>query len=125
MHHQAMSQMARRRLERRLEELDQEELPVLEATAKRSADPVAMARLEAARLERSRFAEALASSMPLEELPHDPNVVEIGDTVTLQMDGGDRQEAYTITTPIGARLDESWISSETPMAKALIGPPGG
>ena len=36
-------------------------------------------------------------------------------------DGCDGPGAYTITAPIGARLDESWISSDSPMAKALLG----
>jgi len=117
----AISQRARRTLARRLDELDHRELPALEASAERSKDPVAVARLESARAERSRLAEALALSIPLEEVPHDPEVVEVGDRVTLQMYVCDRTETYTITDPIAARLDESWISNETPMAKALLG----
>ncbi|MGH2556610.1 MAG: GreA/GreB family elongation factor [Actinomycetota bacterium] len=116
-----ISQTARRILVKRLEELDHQELPALEASAERAGDPMAMARLESARAERSRLAEALATSIPLEEVPHDPEVVEVGDTVTFQMDGGAGQDTYTITGPIAARLDESWISSETPMARALLG----
>jgi transcription elongation factor GreA len=117
----AMSQTTRRTLERRLLELDHEMLPALVAAALSSNDPVAMARVLAARAERSRLAEALTTSIPLEEVPHDPDVVEVGDRVTLQMDGRARPETYTITDPIGARLHESWISSTTPMAKALLG----
>ena len=121
MEQQAMSQTARRRLDLRLEELDREELPALEAAAERSGDPVAMARLEAARTERSRLAAARAASIPLEQLPHDPDVVEVGDKVTVQMARAAEPETYTITGPIEARLHESWISIETPVAKALLG----
>jgi transcription elongation GreA/GreB family factor len=117
----AMSQRARRTLMKRLEKLDHEELPALQASAERSDDPVAIARLEVARTERTRLAEALAASVPLEEVPHDPEVVEVGDSVTVQSGDASRSETYTITRPIGARLHQSWISSETPMAKALLG----
>jgi transcription elongation GreA/GreB family factor len=117
----AISQTARRRLVKRLEELDHEELPALESAVEATSDPIAITRLQVARSERMRLAEALATSVPLEKLPHDPEIVEVGDRVTLQMDGSTRQETYTITASIGARLDESWISVETPMAKALLG----
>jgi transcription elongation factor GreA len=117
----AISRTARQKLVKRLEELDHEELPALETAAEGTSDPVAMTRLQTARAERVRLAEALATSIPLEEVPYDPEVVEVGDRVTLQMDGGTRQETYTITGSLGARLDESWISGETPMAKALLG----
>jgi transcription elongation factor GreA len=80
-----------------------------------------MARLEAARAERSRLAAARAASIPLEQLPHDPDVVEVGDKVTVQMARAAGPETYTITGPIEARLHESWISIETPVAKALLG----
>lgn len=117
----AISISALRSLKRRLDELDRELLS-LESTAERSGDPVVRARFEATRAERGRLAEILASSVPPTEIPHDPDVVEVGDTVTVQPEGQLEPETYTftITDVLGATLDESLISSETPMAKALL-----
>jgi transcription elongation GreA/GreB family factor len=102
-----------------LDELDKE-LPALEAVARQTDDPVARARLETARAERARLAAILAASIPPKDLPHDPHVVEVGDRVTVEAEQGFGPETYTITDVVGATLDESLISSETPMAKALL-----
>jgi transcription elongation GreA/GreB family factor len=110
---------ARRTLKRRLDELDQQ-LPALEAVARRSDDPIVQARLESTRAERDRLSSVLATSIPPANVPHDPDVVEVGDTVTVQAERGPGPETYTITDDLGATLDESLISSETPMAKALL-----
>ena len=110
---------ARRALKRRLDELDQE-LPALEAAARRSDDPVAQARLETTRAERERLSSILAASIPPTNVPHDPDVVEVGDTVTVEAERGAGPETYTITEDLGATVDESLISSETPIAKALL-----
>ena len=64
---------------------------------------------------------ALASAMPLEGEPHDPTVVELGDTVTVRRSGSAERERFTLAGELEARLDESWISVESPLGSALLG----
>ncbi len=77
--------------------------------------------MRAARDEASRVREALAAARPLEELPDDPTLVELGDTVTIRAEGSRERERYTLVGELEARLDESWISIASPLGSALLG----
>lgn len=55
-----------------------------------------------------------------EEFPGDPQVVEIGDEVTIRFDDG-TTDRYLIVHPVEATLDEVRISSESPLARAVLG----
>ncbi len=116
-----LSQAARRSLEERLRVLEEERIPRLEADLAGSADPVTEAALRAARDEVARVREALSSALPLEDLPDDPTLVELGDTVTIRAEGSPERERYTLVGDLEARLDESWISVESPLGSALLG----
>jgi len=116
-----LSQAARRSLEQRLRVLEEERIPRLEADLAETADPVTEASLRAARDEASRVREALAAARPLEELPDDPTLVELGDTVTIRAEGRRERERYTLVGELEARLDESWISIASPLGSALLG----
>jgi len=49
----------------------------------------------------------------------DPTLVQVGDTVTIQEDGGD-QEEYTIVGAAEADPRSGKISNESPLGKALL-----
>jgi transcription elongation factor GreA len=55
-----------------------------------------------------------------EDLPDDPARVELGETVTVQVDGG-APERFLIVHPVEAPLDDTRISAESPLARALLG----
>ncbi len=55
-----------------------------------------------------------------EDLPDDPEVVELGETVTVEMAGGG-PERFLIVHPVEAPLDDTRISAHSPLARALLG----
>lgn len=55
-----------------------------------------------------------------EESQSDPQVIEIGDEVTIRFDDG-TTDHYLIVHPVEATLDEVRISSESPLARAVLG----
>lgn len=50
---------------------------------------------------------------------HDPNLVEVGDTVIIEEEGGE-PEQYTIVGAAEANPREGKISNESPLGKALL-----
>jgi transcription elongation factor GreA len=78
--------------------------------------------LEALGEARAELADILAALRALERTEeHDPSRVEMGDTVTIQEGGSSDAHRYTIVGPVEARVDGSWISSESPLGSALLG----
>jgi transcription elongation factor GreA len=55
-----------------------------------------------------------------EDLPDDPATVELGETVTVQVGGG-APEQFLIVHPVEAPLDDTRISADSPLARALLG----
>jgi transcription elongation factor GreA len=55
-----------------------------------------------------------------EDLPDDPEVVELGETVAVEMAGGG-PERFLIVHPVEAPLDDTRISAHSPLARALAG----
>lgn len=55
-----------------------------------------------------------------EDFPGDPQVIEVGDEVTVRFDDG-TTDTYLIVHPVEATLDDVRISSESPLAKAVLG----
>lgn len=129
-----LSEEARRSLEERVRILEEERIPRLEEEVAASADPSSLAALRRTREEVNRLRDALSLATPLEE-PRDPNLVELGDTVTVRRAGSSSEERFTLVGELEARLDESWVSIESPLGSALLGsrvgdvmeisPPGG
>jgi hypothetical protein len=78
-----LSAAARSSLEERLRELEEERIPRLEEEATGSDDPATVATLADARAEAARLRTALARAGDLEDEPHDPSLVELGDTVLI------------------------------------------
>jgi transcription elongation factor GreA len=61
----------------------------------------------------------LERAVPLDEVPSDPQVVELGDTVVIELEDG-VEEAYVIVHAVEAAGDERRISVESPLAQALL-----
>lgn len=102
----------RARLQRRIVELEG-------GLAGSEGDTTDLADLNSVRAE---LAEVLQALQHLEDgEAHDPKVVEMGDTVTVREESSSETEDYTIVEPVEARVDESWISSESPLGAALLG----
>lgn len=106
----------RRALEERRARLQGWIVDLEQAVAAAKADASALADLRSARAELLEVMEALRR---LEG--HDPNVVEMGDTVTVREQGSSETERYMIAGPVEARVDDSWISTESPLGAALLG----
>lgn len=116
-----LSEKARRSLEERLRTLEKQRVPLLERELAESGDPLIRVVLRATTREVKAVRQALATAMPLEDEPHDPTVIEFGDTVTVQRSGSAERERFTLVGELEARLDESWISIRSPLGSALLG----
>jgi transcription elongation GreA/GreB family factor len=116
-----LSETARRSLEGRQHELEVERIPKLERELAESGDPLIQTALRATIRELADVRRALATATPLEDEPHDPTVVELGDTVTVRRAGSSERERYTLVGELEARLDGSWISVKSPLGSALLG----
>jgi transcription elongation GreA/GreB family factor len=112
---------ARRSLEERLAELEGERMPRLEREFAATHDPLAETALRNTREEAGRVREALATATPLEDEPHDPTIVELGDSVTIRREGSATRERFTLVGELEARMDETWISARAPLGAALLG----
>jgi transcription elongation factor GreA len=62
----------------------------------------------------------LDSAGAIEDIPDDPRVVELGDTVTILLDDG-TEESYIIVDAVEARVEDQRISIESPLGCALLG----
>jgi transcription elongation GreA/GreB family factor len=116
-----LSESARRSLEERLHQLEVERIPRLERELAEFGDPLIEPALRARIRELADVRRALATATPLEDEPHDPTVVELGDTVTVRRVGSSERERLTLVGELEARLNESWISVESPLGFALLG----
>ncbi|MGQ9832805.1 MAG: transcription elongation factor GreA [Candidatus Villigracilaceae bacterium] len=61
----------------------------------------------------------LASAHIIDESQSSPDVVQVGDTVTIQEEGGE-PEVYTIVGAAEANSREGKISNESPIGKAIL-----
>lgn len=118
-----LSERTRTALEERLRTLEEERIPHLQLQRSESEDPAVEAALAAAEEEATRVRRTLATAGRLEDEPHDARLVELGDTVTVREEGSpDAQpERFTLVGELEARVDDSWISTESPMGSALLG----
>lgn len=116
-----LSEDARRSLEGRLRTLGEERIPLLERELEESGDPSIQAALRATTREIAVLRHALATATSLEDEPHDPTVIELGDTVTVRSSGAAVPERFTLVGELEARLDASWISVRSPLGSALLG----
>ena len=82
------------------------------------ADTVEEYQRSAQELERLR--SLLDRAAAIEEVPDDPAVVELGDTVTIRLDAG-TEEIYIIVDASEAPVEDQRISVQSPLGQALLG----
>jgi transcription elongation factor GreA len=70
--------------------------------------------------EHERIGSFLEQTATSDSAPDDPQLVEVGDTVTIRLEDG-TEEAFVIVHAIEASVDDARISVESPLAKALLG----
>lgn len=58
-------------------------------------------------------------SVAIDEIPDDPQVVKLGDAVAIRHEDG-AEECYIIAHKAEASMDDGRISSESPLARALL-----
>jgi len=119
MDERAALEKRRRALDERRARLQHRIVDLEQAVAAAKADASALADLRSARAELLEVIEAL-HHLEVDE-GHDPNVVEVGDTVTVREQVSSETERYKIVGPVEARMDDSWISTESPLGAALLG----
>jgi transcription elongation GreA/GreB family factor len=111
----------RERLTQRLHDLDATVLPQLrEQLWTKDRDWNDDAALAAALAEHRSIASALAVSVDAESIGDDPDVVEVGDWVTVRDEDG-WEETYRIVDPVEAPLDNVRVASTSPFAVAALG----
>lgn len=84
-------------------------------------DDSVLADYEQASAELVRICAVLAAARPIEALPDDPEVVELGEAVTIRFDGAP-PERYVIVHPSEAAAGAAGrASSHSPLGRALLG----
>jgi transcription elongation factor GreA len=69
--------------------------------------------------ELARLQAVVRDAQIVEDIPDDPCTVELGDTVTIQLDSG-ATETYIVVHSAEAPVDDRRISVEAPLGAALI-----
>jgi transcription elongation factor GreA len=117
-----LTPQGRRSLEARAGVLRDEVIPRLAALSDTDErDDTTTAQHESAVAELARIRHALAHARPTESLPDDPLVVELGETVTIRLDG-DAPEQYVIVDPNEALVSGGpQVSAHSPLGRALLG----
>lgn len=115
-----LTQEGRKRLEERARRLREETIPSLNAAMERDEpDSAAQVEHDLAVNELQRLTYLLETARSAEDLPEDPDKVQIGDWVTIESD--DETSRYLIVDPAEAGVDDDRISSGSPLARALLG----
>ncbi len=90
------------------------------ARLKEDHDPQDLAERQRIGAELSRLEDALHRAVIVEDVEEDPTVVEVGDEVGVEMPDGSR-DVFSIVHPVEAQLDDDRISSDAPLAQAVLG----
>ncbi len=69
--------------------------------------------------ELARLRALVERAQLLDEVPGDPQVVELGDCVSIRLDDG-AEETYLIVQAAEAAVDNHRISSDSPLGRALL-----
>jgi transcription elongation factor GreA len=115
-----LTQEGRKRLEERARRLEEETIPALVEAIEEEDDEMAP-RLEQdlALRELEQLKYVLETAGNVYDIPEDPGVVQIGDWVTVRTQ--DDEVRHLIVHPAEAGLDTNRISSDSPMAMAILG----
>jgi transcription elongation factor GreA len=116
-----LTQEGKRLLEERATRLREEVLPSIVARLEeQDRDAQVEAEYRRATDELADIEYLIRHAPVAEEIPGDPQVIEVGDEVTIGFEDGST-ERYLIVHPVEATLDELRISADSPLARALLG----
>ena len=116
-----LTRQGRRQLEARARNLRETVIPrLVELRDGPDRDDSVLAAHERASAELARIGTVLATARPVEALPDDPDVVELGEAVTISLDGAP-PERYVIVHPSEAIVGAGRTSSQSPLGRALLG----
>jgi transcription elongation factor GreB len=108
-----------RSLEKRLLQLESEQIPRMEEAAS-ADDHAAAALLGSARRERGEILEAVERARAAHRGPWDEERIEVGDTVEL-LEEGQAAARYVLVWETGSRISDAWISHRSPVGRSLVG----
>ena len=116
-----LTQEGRVLLEEHARRLEEETIPALVEAIEEEDDEMAP-RLEQdlALRELEQLKYVLETAGNVYDVPEDPDLVQIGDWVTLRL-ADDEQVRHLIVDPAEAGLDTDRISSDSPLATAIVG----
>jgi transcription elongation factor GreA len=108
-------------LEERARRLEEETIPALVEAIEEEDDEMAP-RLEQdlALRELEQLKYVLETAGNVYDVPEDPDLVQVGDWVTLRL-ADNEQVRHLIVDPAEAGLDTDRISSDSPLATAILG----
>ena len=110
----------RRLLARRMHELERR-IQIIRAALDESEPSLELVQEHMRALaEHKRIEDFLEQTAASHIAPDDPQLVEVGDTVTIRLEDGTK-EAFVIVHAVEASVDDARISVESPLAKALLG----
>lgn len=111
----------RKRLEERARRLETETIPTVLAAIEETEDDLSLQLehdLAVRELEQLKY--VLETARSIDEIPEDPDVVQIGDWVTIKTDDGETAR-HLLVHPAEAVLDANRVSAESPLAHAVLG----
>jgi transcription elongation factor GreA len=116
-----LTQEGRVLLEERARRLEEETIPALVEAIEEEDDEMAP-RLEQdlALRELEQLKYVLETAGNVYDVPEDPDLVQVGDWVTLRL-ADNEQVRHLIVDPAEAGLDTDRISSDSPLATAILG----
>lgn len=115
-----LTEEGRKRLTERARRLRDETIPTLTAAIEKAEqDSSLQVEHDLAVNELQRLTYLLETARSTDEIPVDPDMVQVGDWVTISEDDGSSR--YLIVHPAEAGVDLNRISSESPLAKSLLG----
>ncbi len=110
----------RLRLEERARRLREETIPTVQAAIEETDDELTLQlEYDLATRELERLTYVLETARSVDDTPEDPDVVQIGDWVSLKTDDGETNR-YLIVDPAEAGVDTDRISAESPLAQAVL-----
>jgi transcription elongation GreA/GreB family factor len=111
----------RKRLEERARRLEEETIPTVVAAIEETEDDLSLQlEYDLASRELEQLKYVLETAGSIDQIPEDPDVVQIGDWVTLKTQDGET-ERHLIVDPAEAVLDTNRISADSPLARAVLG----
>jgi len=116
-----LTEEGRLRLAERARRLEEETIPgLVEAIDDEDDEMAPRLEYDLAMRELEQLKYVLETAGSVDEIPEDPDVVQIGDWVTVRI-GDDEEVRHLIVHPAEAGLDTGRISSESPLALAILG----